>query len=212
MRAESIDDGLTFDSDTLQAEGITKDADYHGVRIRGQAWLDGARVPLQIDIGFGDAIVPPPQRMPYPALLEFPAPELLCYSRESTIAEKFQAMVALGVLNSRMKDFYDIWLLSRQFDFELDTLAEAIRATFGRRDTRPPSQPIFPEGFAAEKQQQWTAFLRRLGDDVPAEPDLSSVLAALEDFLGKAVTVPSEREYQWTWQAGGPWQPAGADA
>lgn len=206
LQTETVDDGLTFDSDGLQAEPITRDADYQGVRIRGQAHLDGARVPLQIDIGFGDAIVPEPRRMPYPAMLEFPAPELLCYSRESAIAEKFQAMVALGPLNSRMKDFYDIWLLSRQFEFGLDTLTEAIAATFERRDTRLPTQPIFPDGFAAEKQQQWAAFLRRLGDDVPAEPDFARLLTGLEQFLGKTVAVTDKRDQQWGWPAGGPWQ------
>ncbi|MEA5446686.1 nucleotidyl transferase AbiEii/AbiGii toxin family protein [Gammaproteobacteria bacterium AB-CW1] len=206
LRTETVDDGLIFDSNGLQAETITKDANYQGIRIRGQAHLDGARVSLQIDIGFGDAIVPEPRRMSYPALLDFPAPVLLCYSRESTIAEKFQAMVALGPLNSRMKDFYDIWLLSRQFEFELDTLAEAIRTTFGRRDTRLPSQPIFSEGFASDKKQQWRAFLRRLGDDVPVERDFASVLAGLEDFLGKVVAVSSERDGQWIWRAGGAWQ------
>lgn len=206
LRTETIDDGLIFDSDELQAETITKDADYQGIRIRGEAGLDGARVSLQIDIGFGDAIVPEPRRMSYPALLDFPAPVLLCYSRESTIAEKFQAMVALGPLNSRMKDFFDVWLLSRQFEFELDILAEAVRATFGRRDTRLPSQAIFPEGFASDKQQQWRAFLRRLGDDVPVERDFASVLVGLEDFLRTVVAVSSERDGQWIWRAGGGWQ------
>lgn len=142
LQTETVDDGLIFDSDGLQAETITKDADYQGVRIRGQAHLDGARVPLQIDIGFGDAIVPEPRRMLYPALLEFPAPELLCYSRESAIAEKLQAMVALGPLNSRMKGFYDIWLLSRQFEFGLEQfLGEAIAMT-DKRD----EQWVWPAG------------------------------------------------------------------
>lgn len=208
LQAESIADGLNFDSDTLRAERITEEAEYQGVRIRGQVSLDGAQVPLQIDMGFGDVMVPPPRRRPYPVLLDFPAPELLCYSRESMVAEKFQAMVALGTLNSRMKDFYDIWLLSRQFEFEMETLAGAIVATFRQRDTRLPSLPIFPPEFAAEKQQQWRAFLRRLGEDVPGESDFSRVLAGLEEFLGKAAFVAMEDNGEKAcWRAGSPWHP-----
>lgn len=202
LEAESLDDGLTFDLDSLRAEPITEEADYQGVRVRAFAELSGARVRLQIDIGFGDPVVPAPARLPYPVLLDFPAPELLCYSRESTIAEKFQAMVALGALNSRMKDFYDIWLLSRQFDFDLSTLAQAIAATFRRRDTPLPARPVFTESFAAEKQEQWRAFLRRLGDEVPAEPDFANVLGVLEDFLGNAVELSADGGTGMQWQAG----------
>ena len=105
-------DGIVFDPASIQAERITEDADYEGIRIRFRALLDTARVTLQIDVGFGDIIYPGPEESDLPAMLDFPPPRLLCYSRESAIAEKFEAMVKLGVLNSRMKDFYDIWLLS----------------------------------------------------------------------------------------------------
>lgn len=211
LQVETTADGLSFDVDALRAERITEDADYQGVRIRGQASLAGARVPLQIDIGFGDALVLPPQLLPYPTLLDFPAPELLCYSRESTVAEKFQAMVALGTLNSRMKDFYDIWLLSRQFEFELEALADAIAATFQQRETRFPTLPIFSPDFAAEKQQQWSAFLRRLGGDVPAEPDFANVIETLEEFLGKTVADANQQATRQLWRAGAPWQPPETD-
>ena len=206
LEAESPEDGLIFDADSLRAERITEDADYQGVRIRGRVELDGARVWLQIDIGFGDLIVPAPKQMRYPVLLDLPAPELLCYSLESTIAEKFQAMVALGSMNSRMKDFFDIWLLSRQFGFDLLTLAEAITATCDQRNTPLPKPPFFTEQFANEKQPQWQAFLRRLGDDVPTEPEFATVLSVLEDFLGNAVKMPDDRAGGKTWSAGGPWQ------
>ena len=206
LEAESPDDGLIFDTDSLRAEAITEDAEYQGVRVRSRAELDGARVWLQIDIGFGDRVVPAPVRMSYPVLLDQPAPELLCYSRESTIAEKFQAMVALGSLNSRMKDFFDIWLLARQFEFDLPTLAEAISATFDQRNTPLPERPIFTARFATEKQTQWQAFLRRLGGGVPAEPEFATVLAVLEDFLGDAVGWPDNAEVDLRWSDGGPWQ------
>ena len=199
------EDGLIFHGDSLQAEPITEDAEYEGARIRGWAELDRARARLQVDIGFGDAVVPEPQRRSYPVLLDLPAPELLCYSRESTIAEKFQAMVALGSLNSRMKDFYDIWLLSRQFSFEMAELMLAITATFDRRDTPVPKTPLFDPDFASEKQAQWRAFLRRLGNDVPAEQEFANVLMVLEKFIGTALESNAGGASALHWPPGGPW-------
>jgi predicted nucleotidyltransferase component of viral defense system len=150
-------------------------------------------------------VTPEPQQKSYPVLLDQPAPELLCYSRESTIAEKFQAMVKLGLLNSRMKDFYDIWLLCRQFSFEAQLLLQAITATFERRDTQVPKSPIFGEDFARQKQGQWRGFLRRLGDGVPAEPDFANVLTVLEDFIGTVLSVDADEATALHWPAGGPW-------
>lgn len=202
----SAGDGLIFDCDSLEAETITEDADYEGVRIRGWAELNGARARLQLDIGFGDAVVPEPQSMRYPVLLDLPAPELLCYSRESAIAEKLQAMVALGPINSRMKDFYDIWLLSRQFSFDRHVLVQAISATFAKRHTPMPERPLFAPGFAADKQLQWRAFLRRLGADVPAESEFANVLAVLEHFVGYALEADTAGLPAMHWPPGGPWQ------
>ncbi len=128
-------DGLVFNPASIQTERITEDADYEGIRVRFRGTLDSARVHMQIDIGFGDIVYPGTEESDLPTLLGDPAPRLLCYSRESAIAEKFEAMVKLRELNSRMKDFYDIWLLSRQFDFAGERLAEAIRLTFNRRGT-----------------------------------------------------------------------------
>ena len=200
------EDGVIFHGDSLQAEAITEDAEYEGVRIRGWAELGRARARLQVDIGFGDAVVPEPQRRPYPVLLDLPAPELLCYSRESTIAEKFQAMVALGSLNSRMKDFYDIWLLSRQFSFEMAELMQAITATFDRRDTPVPKTPLFDRDFASEKQAQWREFIRRLGNDVSAEPEFANALMVLEQFIGTALESGAGEASALHWPPGGPWR------
>ena len=111
-------DGLAFDPDSIQTERITEGADYDGIRIRFLGALGSARIHMQIDIGFGDVVYPAPKESNFPTILDFPAPRLLCYSRESSISEKFEAMVKLSMLNSRMKDFYDIWLMSRLFDFE----------------------------------------------------------------------------------------------
>lgn len=141
-------DGLVFDADSIQAERITEDADYEGIRIRFLGQLARARIHMQVDIGFGDVVYPEPAREDFPAMLGFPAPRLLCYSRESSIAEKMEAMVKLDALNSRMKDFYDLWALSRQFDFDGVTLAEAVRLTFERRGTGlPPAIEAFTESF-----------------------------------------------------------------
>ena len=130
------DDGLVFDAATVQGERIAEAAEYEGVRVRFRATLDAARIQMQLDVGFGDIVVPAAVPTTYPTILDLPAPHLLAYSRETAIAEKFEAMVKLGELNSRMKDFFDIWLLSRSFDFDGPRLCEAIEKTFKRRGTR----------------------------------------------------------------------------
>ena len=139
---------------------------------------------MQIDIGFGDIVFPGPEKADLPVILDLPAARLLCYSRESTIAEKFEAMVKLGELNSRMKDFYDIWLLSRQFDFEGEKLAEAIRLTFDRRGTELPDEAtVFTKDFIDSKQAQWKAFIKKLKQDhVPTS--FADIAAAVSAFLG----------------------------
>ncbi len=110
---EVIPDGLLFDVKSVVGQRIAEEADYEGVRVRFRGNLGNARITMQVDVGFGDVIVPRPAEVDYPTLLDLPAPRLLGYSRESAIAEKFEAMVKLGTLNSRMEDFFDIWLLSR---------------------------------------------------------------------------------------------------
>lgn len=132
-RQEVGPDGLLFDASSVEAERIVEDADYAGVRVRFRGTLGTARITMQLDIGFGDVVVPKPEVVHYPAILDFPAPCLRGYSRESAVAEKFEAMVKLGVLNSRVKDFFDIWLLSRQFDFDGTIMAQALTETFVTR-------------------------------------------------------------------------------
>ncbi|MBN9460866.1 MAG: nucleotidyl transferase AbiEii/AbiGii toxin family protein [Burkholderiales bacterium] len=182
--AIGFDDGITFDVDGLRAEPIREELDYGGLRLRTTAQLAGARITIVIDIGFGDAVEPGVEEVELPVLLDLPQPKLRSYARETVIAEKFQAMVALGLANSRMKDFYDIWILSRHYDFDEDRLARAIAATFERRGTAIPANgtealsPAFPND--ATKQRQWTAFVRDLGIEVPP---LDEVVADLAGFL-----------------------------
>ena len=135
VAAEVEDDGLVIDPASVRGEQIREDQHYQGVRLTATATLAGARIPLQIDIGFGDAVVPGPQQAEYPTLLDSSPPRLWVYPKETVVAEKFEAMVSLGIANSRMKDFYDLYVLSERFDFDGDLLARAIAATFARRRT-----------------------------------------------------------------------------
>ncbi|NOY46306.1 MAG: nucleotidyl transferase AbiEii/AbiGii toxin family protein [Deltaproteobacteria bacterium] len=199
-------DGLLFDPDSVRAERITEDADYEGIRIRFLGALSTARIHMQIDIGFGDIVYPEPEESELPTMLDSPAPRLLCYSRESTIAEKFEAMVKLGVLNSRMKDFYDIWLLSRRFDFDGADLAEAVRRTFERRGTTLPAEiEAFTEPFVSAKQTQWAAFRKRLGQD-PVSASFGDIVAHVDGFLSPIVaSLSSGKPPPTKWSAPGPW-------
>ena len=180
------DDGLTYLVDSIQAEQIKEDDVYQGIRLHIDTRLGSARIPLQIDVGFGDAITPGPQSVTYPTLLDMPAPQLQAYPRETVVAEKFQAMVQLGMANSRMKDFYDIWTLANAFEFDGPPLCAAIRATFERRQTALPSaSPLaLTAEFGADrtKATQWIAFLRK-GRLTDSPPRLEEVTALLESFL-----------------------------
>lgn len=199
-------DGLVFDSDSIRVERITEDADYNGIRIRFQGGLSTARITLQIDIGFGDVVYPEPEEANLPTMLDFSAPRLLCYSRESAISEKLEAMVKHGMLNSRMKDFYDIWLLSRQFDFDGATLAKAIQLTFEQRDTTLPlAIEAFTQPFVDSKQIQWAVFRKRLEQDhVPAS--FERITTSVSEFLSPIVVALSSRKPSpANWTAPGPW-------
>ena len=160
---EVEDDGLSFDSKSVTAERITEDADYEGVRIKFTGNLGNARINMQLDIGFGDIVYPAPEESELPSILNFPHAKMLCYSRESVIAEKLEAIVTLGDANSRMKDFYDIYVLSRQFDFDGTKLANAIQLIFNNRKTESPKEiASFRKEFTDMKDLQWRAFRRKL--------------------------------------------------
>ncbi len=199
-------DGLAFDPDSIQTERITEDADYEGIRVRFLGALGTAKITMQIDIGFGDAVYPEPEKSEFPTMLNFPAPRLFCYSRESSIAEKLEAMVKLGTLNSRMKDFYDIWLLSRQFNFDGTQLLEALRLTFERRNTEMPLEiEAFTDFFIEAKQTQWAAFRKRLGENhVPVS--FREIVASVDSFLSPIIRgLASGRSIFVNWIAPGPW-------
>ncbi len=192
----------------MKAERIKENADYEGVRVRMVGLLGRARVAMQIDVGFGDVVTPGTETIKYPVLLDFPAPELSGYPRETVVAEKFQAMVYLRTLNSRMKDFYDVWLLASQFAFEGALLAKAIAATFANRATAVDVAPIaFTPEFTEQvsKLAQWTAFRNKLPTtECPAK--LSDVMTLLADFLLPiARACASGDSFTKRWAPGGPW-------
>lgn len=134
-------DGMRFDSSSIAGASINEDAEYNGIRVKFLGHLGTARASMQLDVGFGDAVEPPPVDIELPTLLDFPVTKLRGYQRETTIAEKFHAMVILGTLNGRMKDFYDLWLLAQNFDFEREHLTKAVGATFATRSTAIESNP-----------------------------------------------------------------------
>lgn len=162
-RIES-NDAVGFNADTVSVERITDDAEYNGVRVKLEATLDGARNVIQLDVGFGDKIVAGPIQMDFPVLLDMPTPTLQVYSIESSIAEKFQALVKLNIISSRMKDIYDILFHAQTGSFNLEVLQEALATTFARRGTPIEDRSaVFSEEFKndKEKQRQWSAFLLR---------------------------------------------------
>jgi hypothetical protein len=170
--------------------------------------IDGARCQLQIDIGFGDAVTPGPEDADYPVMLaEFAPPKLLVYPRYTVVAEKFEAMTMLGIANSRMKDYFDLWVLARNADFEGDILRQAVRATFERRRTALSGRLPFgiTEGFAhdAQKVKQWQAFQQKNRIEAPS---LIEVIELLADFMLPVIEAASaNRSFAAQWSRGGPW-------
>jgi len=186
LGAEVPDDGVAFGMDTLEAEPIRADQHYDGVRVSALAFVGSARVPVQIDIGFGDAVTPGLDERDYPTLLDMPAPRLKTYPRETVVAEKLEAIISIGTRTSRMKDFYDLFCLARMFEFNGEILSAAIRATFDRRGTEVPTEPppTLSAEFAqdADVNERWAAFVRRTSLLV-APPPLIELIDELQKFV-----------------------------
>lgn len=205
-RTEVDADGLVFDPALVKGEKIKEEADYEGVRLLFQGKLEQARIHMQIDVGFGGSVTPAPAAINYPVILDLPAPKLNGYPPETVVAEKFEAMIKLGMINTRMKDFYDLWLLSRQFDFDGETLSAAIRTTFVRRGTALAVTPTaFTAAFHEEKQPQWRAFLSRTGL-TGAPEELKDAIAPIKEFLVPITDAAlANRIFSTRWRAPGPW-------
>lgn len=207
---EVIPDGLVFDSSMIKGQRTKEGADYEGIRVKFRGFLGRTRITMQIDIGFGDSIYPKPRIIEYPVILDFPKPKLKGYPVESIVSEKFEAMVKLGLLNCRMKDFYDIWLMMRQFDFDGLRLAEALNRTFEKRGTSlPQHKPLFVEEIYDEKsdrQMLWKTFLKKV--DVKYVPEkLRTMAKGIERFLVKPlIAINRNEDFDMNWKAPGPWK------
>jgi len=203
-----VDDGLVFDIDHIQGMEITEDAKYQGVRINGFSELARARIPFQIDIGFGDIVTPDPETVTMPSFLDLPVPEMRAYPVYSVIAEKFQTMIYLGVANSRMKDFYDVWFLASNMRLDGALLAKAVKFTFDRRETSITSDslPIFEDAFAKDRSKnlQWTAFLKK--NNLAKALTFEEVLLKLQILLEPVYqSIANEHPFSKKWSTDG-WQ------
>jgi hypothetical protein len=204
-------DGIVFQADSVKTAEICKEANYAGVRVTTIGMLDNARCPVQIDIGFGDAVTPAPENVQYPVILDdMPQPQLRAYPRYTVVAEKLEAIVKLGILNSRMKDYFDLWVLARHSDFDGTVLAQAIGATFKRRGTDIPLGLPFglTDEFAQHehKNMQWAGFQRKNA----LEPmTLATVIEVLRKFLLPVLTALAVGDgFDRRWRAGAGWNAA----
>jgi hypothetical protein len=203
-------DGMTFDHENIRAEIIQEVATYQGVRVRFIGYLGRAKAHMQLDIGFEDEISPEAIDLEYPVILDASRPVLKAYPPETVIAEKLQAIVILGEINSRMKDFYDIWLLSHQYSFDGQRLSEAIQKTFERRETDIPHEA--PTGltkkFAQEKQDRWMNFLRNyFDDDYASLEDFARVIEQIRRFLFPVMEMLDEDKYlESSWHPSAGWE------
>jgi len=207
--ADDEDDGLNFLAESVRVERMRGDQDYQGVKVGMLAMLGRTRIPLQIDVGFGDAVYPQPLEVELPGMLGLPSAYLRAYPKEAVIAEKLQAMVSLGMINSRMKDFYDLWTMAQDFTYSRETLVEAIRRTFDQRRTPLPGKA--PLALTAEfsldkhKATQWTAFLRK--GAIASAPSLPEAVEFLSSFLLPVLQAASELQSPTEiWPPGGPWK------
>jgi Nucleotidyl transferase AbiEii toxin, Type IV TA system len=202
-------DGIQFLPNSIEIDAIRKDDEYGGQRVNLQGLLGEARLAIQVDVGIGDVVTPDPQWLEYPTLLDFPRPRLRAYWPETTIAEKLHAMVLFGATNSRMRDFFDIYMLADREAFVMSRLARAVQATFERR--RTPLPEVLPLALTNEfakvegKQAQWSGFRRRNRlESVPE--DLAAVIERLSAFLGPIlITSRGNDAIDRVWSAGGLW-------
>ena len=203
-------DGMEFDPESVQGTRIAEHAEYDGVRVRFRGRLGTARIAMQLDVGFGDAITPGPQLIEYPTILEMPVPSMLAYTFESSIAEKLHVMVRRGIANSRMRDFFDVFVLSH-LEADGGVIADAISKTFLRRDMVLPPEPVaFTTAFGEDpvKTRQWQAFVSK-SQLVQAPRDFAEVVLEIAAFLGPVVrAIAAGHRFEGVWPGKGPWSNA----
>jgi len=203
------DDGLVFDPTSVRIIRIKEEQEYEGLRVNFLARLERARISLQVDIGFGDAIVPDPDEIQYPGKLDFPIARLRAYPKETVVAEKLEALVKLGMVNTRMKNFFDLWTLAREFQFSGPSLCKAIEATFQRRQTEIP--PVVPLALTQEfsddlqKRKQCQAFVKKSSLEHHGA-ELEGVIAEMRKFLLPPVeAIRTSEPFKMSWPKNGPW-------
>ena len=210
------EDGVFFDIATMRLDDIRHEQQYSGMRARIQGTLGQARLNLQVDIGFGDVITPQREEQDYPTLIDLPVPRLWTYPRETLIAEKFEAMVRLGVMNTRMKDLWDIACLARLFAYDGVTLRTAMAETFRRRSTSFDGEPVAlsPPYYADDTRARlWESFKRHAEVDSESRTRLTDVGEDLRLFLAPVYdSLTEQRPFKQVWPAGGPWRPMDSDA
>jgi Nucleotidyl transferase AbiEii toxin, Type IV TA system len=205
----SEEDGVTFDAATVEAAEIKALDEYVGARVTMLAHIGSARLTLQVDVGYGDSVLPPPVEQTFPGLLDFPPAVLRCYAPETAIAEKLEAVVHLGLINTRMKDYFDFWVLGRQFAFEGARLSHTIRSTFERRRTPLPKES--PDGLSEAfwsdpgKQADWRAFWRKSVVERPEVAFEEVVRFAAGFLLPPTLAAARDESFEFTWPCGGPW-------
>ncbi len=203
------DDALRFDTESISIEDIRGDQEYPGQRIQLISYLGNARINLQVDVGFGDVVTPQAIQIEFPTILEMPNPKIRAYTPESVVAEKLDAIVQLGMANSRMKDYYDLWKMPQSMTFDGTTLVNAIKNTFQRRKTQTPDRsPVgISDDFAADrsKQAQWNGFLNRTNIDTN-HLLLYEVVKAVRQFADEPLLAAAcESQFGKVWAPGGPW-------
>lgn len=206
---DAEDDGIEFLRSGIGIEEIREAEVYQGTRIKIPGKLGNIKLTVSVDVGFGDTIVPEPERHDYPVLLDLARPRMMAYPKETVVAEKVDAILQLGVRNSRMKDYYDLWTLARTFAFEGSLLEKALDATLERRGREvSPRVPFGLQGAFAEspdKQIQWRAFLRRMAPSY-IEHDLVQVVSILREFLMPVLrSTPEDSQYRLYWSPGTGW-------
>lgn len=208
-------DGIKFLPRTLHGERIREEQEYGGIRVKFEARLATAHIHLQLDIGYGDIVIPAPERKEFPALLKLSPPVIQMYPPEAMIAEKLHALVSLGMANSRMKDFYDLWIMANHFEFDGGNISRAIKATFFSRGSDiPEGEPLaLTSAFYKDsgKQTQWQSFLSK-GSFKVKEEELDNIIRVLRQFLLKPLKAVKEGiDFKASWKKGGPWQESNED-
>jgi predicted nucleotidyltransferase component of viral defense system len=209
INTKVTEDGLEFDSESMTIAEIREGQTYQGKRVKLTCYLGKTRIRVQIDIGCGDAVVPRAKTLVYPTLLDLPAPRVRAYSRETMVAEKLEAMISLGMINSRMKDFYDLWFVSQRFTFAGHSLTQAIIATFKRRKTAFPKQSLalFLTAFKQDESKQtlWQTFVQRT-DLKESTPGFEQIVEQLNIFLSTPLAAAADdKALDISWEPGGPW-------